>query len=113
MIHETRSSMGKPERRPEMPLKAVKAQRFCCLEEACQQSGLRREVFLEFVQKEWIQPPRERSAETEDAEWGEEDVLRAQLIRELIKDFGVNDEAVPIILHLIDQLNALRGFNSA
>ena len=38
----------------------------------------------------------------------EEDLARIQLIQELREDFGVNDEAVPIILHLIDQLNLIQ-----
>ena len=36
------------------------------------------------------------------------DVARAHLIRDLKGDFGVNDEGVDIILHLVDQLHGLR-----
>ena len=35
----------------------------------------------------------------------EEDVCRILLIHDLKDKFGVNDEAVPVILHLVDQLN--------
>lgn len=38
----------------------------------------------------------------------EEDLARAKLIRELQEVFGVNDEAIPIILHLLDQLYFLK-----
>lgn len=40
-----------------------------------------------------------------DGDWqfGEVDVARARLIRELRRDFGVNAEAIPLILDLIDQ----------
>lgn len=36
------------------------------------------------------------------------DVARAHLIRDLKADFGVNDEGVDVILHLVDQLHGLR-----
>src|SRR4029453_7198609 len=44
-------------------------------------------------------------------EWtfSEIDLARSQLIRDLIRDLGVNDEGVPIILGLIDQLHGLRS----
>jgi chaperone modulatory protein CbpM len=38
----------------------------------------------------------------------DEDIRRAHLIVELQRDFGVNDDAIPIILHLIDQLHAMQ-----
>lgn len=37
------------------------------------------------------------------------DVARLQLIVDLTKDMAVNDDAVPIILSLIDQLHTLRN----
>jgi chaperone modulatory protein CbpM len=36
------------------------------------------------------------------------DLARARLIRDLRLDFGVNDEGIAIILHLLDQLHGLR-----
>ena len=33
---------------------------------------------------------------------------RARLIRDLKVDFGVNDEGIAIVLHLLDQLHGLR-----
>ena len=36
------------------------------------------------------------------------DLARAQLIRDLREDFGVNDEGVSVILHLVDQMHGLR-----
>jgi chaperone modulatory protein CbpM len=41
--------------------------------------------------------------------FSETDVARAHLIRDLKSDFGVNDEGVDVILHLVDQLHGLRG----
>ena len=39
----------------------------------------------------------------------ETDLARAQLIRDLIEDLGVNTEGVGIVLNLVDQLHGLRG----
>jgi chaperone modulatory protein CbpM len=39
----------------------------------------------------------------------EADLARAQLIRDLIEDLGVNTEGVGIVLNLVDQLHGLRS----
>jgi hypothetical protein len=54
-------------------------------------------IILTYIERCWIQP--------EHAELDHEDQARIHLIQELQNVFGVNDEAVPIILHLIDQLH--------
>src|SRR4051794_30371824 len=59
-------------------------------------------VILQFIEREWL-----KLANSESLEFDEEDFARARLIQELIKDLGVNDESVPIILHLLDQLHFL------
>lgn len=38
----------------------------------------------------------------------EVDVARAQLIRDLRRDCGINDEGVTVVLDLVDQLHGLR-----
>jgi chaperone modulatory protein CbpM len=40
--------------------------------------------------------------------FSEMDVARAHLISDLKTDFGVNDEGIDVILHLVDQLHGLR-----
>jgi chaperone modulatory protein CbpM len=40
--------------------------------------------------------------------FSEADLARAHLIHELQADFGVNDEGISIVLHLLDQLHGLR-----
>lgn len=40
--------------------------------------------------------------------FSEADLARARLICDLQRGFGCNDEAVPIILHLLDQVHGLR-----
>jgi chaperone modulatory protein CbpM len=52
------------------------------------------------IEKEWIVP-----ADTGKKYLDMEDISRILLIRDLKEDFGVNDESIPIILHLVDQLN--------
>ncbi|QIL20189.1 chaperone modulator CbpM [Thermomonas sp. HDW16] len=36
------------------------------------------------------------------------DAARACFIRDLTRDFGVNDEGIDLVLHLVDQLHGLR-----
>lgn len=70
------------------------------LREAAEKTGLAPDVIIRFVSYRWIIP-----ADREHEVFDEEDVARARLILELQQDFGVNDEAIPVILHLVDQLN--------
>lgn len=60
-----------------------------------------KEIFIyDCIEKEWIVP-----VDAEKKSLDMEDITRILLIRDLKEDFGVNDESIPIILHLIDQLN--------
>lgn len=63
--------------------------------------GFPEKFVVRIIEEEWISP-----IETDYLD--EEDMARIRLIQELKEDFGVNDEGVPIILHLIDQINLLR-----
>jgi chaperone modulatory protein CbpM len=55
------------------------------------------QIILTYIERRWISPA--------NSELDQEDQARIHLIQELQSVFGVNDEAVPIILHLIDQLH--------
>jgi chaperone modulatory protein CbpM len=60
---------------------------------------------LEFwLEQQWLIP------EATDTGTGftDREVARARLIQDLETDFGVNDEGIGIILHLIDQLHGMR-----
>lgn len=57
-----------------------------------------------WVDAEWLAPRGARGEWT----FSEIDLARARLIQDLTTDLGVNDEGVPIILGLIDQLHGLR-----
>jgi chaperone modulatory protein CbpM len=52
----------------------------------------------------WLVPPQTDP----EPMFSDVDLARAQLIRDLHEDFGVNDEGVSVILHLIDQMHGLR-----
>lgn len=80
----------------------MKLQKRHPLNEAAQQSGLPVEVLVQFIELEWIHPVDQQHQILD-----EEDLARACLIWQLQQDFGVNHEAIPIILHLVDQLNCI------
>jgi chaperone modulatory protein CbpM len=58
-----------------------------------------------WIEAEWLLPVTGRKTLL----FSEADLARARLIQDLDVDFGVNDEGIAIILHLLDQLHGLRG----
>jgi len=52
----------------------------------------------------WLVPPQTEP----EPMFSDVDLARAQLIRDLREDLGVNDEGISVILHLIDQMHGLR-----
>jgi len=57
-----------------------------------------------WIEAEWLVPiATKRRFDFSDAE-----LARVRLIQDLKVDFGVNDDGVSIILHLLDQLHGLR-----
>jgi chaperone modulatory protein CbpM len=62
------------------------------------------EIFIyECIEREWIIP-----SDTEETLLDQEDIARILLIKDLKEEFGANDESIPIILHLIDQIHWLK-----
>ncbi len=60
---------------------------------------------LEIWQEQsWLLPEQTGAEIT----YTEIDVARVRLIQDLRGDFGVNDEGVDVILHLVDQIHGLR-----
>jgi DNA-binding transcriptional MerR regulator len=55
-----------------------------------------------FVACAWILP-----LDADQELFDEDDLARIRLIHELQQDFGVNEAAIPVVLHLIDQLNRI------
>ena len=73
------------------------------IDEVCRYCDIEEDLILRFINEEWVDPK-----ESDHLGFDEEDLARIHLIQELREEFGVNDEAVPIILHLIDQLNLIQ-----
>ena len=61
-------------------------------------------VLTAWVDAGWLAPCKDAQAE----DFSETDLARARLIRDLQHDMGVNEEAIPIILDLVDQVHGLR-----
>jgi len=57
-----------------------------------------------WLEQEWLVPARTAA----DMVFSETDLARGRLIQDLKTSFGVNDEGVDIILHLLDQLHGFR-----
>ncbi|MEO6012364.1 MAG: hypothetical protein ABIQ30_02105 [Devosia sp.] len=69
-----------------------------------QTEGLNRTDVEHWVRNDWVRP----AADGDILGFGEIDVARVILIRQLRDDLEVNDAALPIVLSLIDQLYDLR-----
>jgi chaperone modulatory protein CbpM len=67
-------------------------------------SGLQVQTLELWLEQKWLIPAQESSG----LAFSEVDVARVRFIKELKEDFGVNDEGVDIVLHLVDQLHGLR-----
>jgi chaperone modulatory protein CbpM len=68
-------------------------------------AGLQVQTLEFWVDQRWLIPDQSSAEMT----FSDADVARARLIHDLKGDFGVNDEGVDVILHLVDQLHGLRG----
>ena len=79
--------------------------RLFSLIEVSKQTGLSEESVLSFVERNWISPCH---MENDQNLLDQEDLARIQLILDLQQVFGANDESIPVILHLLDQLHCLR-----
>jgi chaperone modulatory protein CbpM len=66
--------------------------------------GMGHNTLNAWVGEEWLIP----SGSSVEPSFSEIDIARAQLIRDLQVDFGVNDEGVGLILNLVDQLYGMR-----
>jgi chaperone modulatory protein CbpM len=67
-------------------------------------AGLQVQTLELWLDQRWLIPDQTSAEMT----FSDTDVARAHLIRDLKGDFGVNDEGVDVILHLVDQLHGLR-----
>ena len=67
------------------------------------QSRLGEQVLEAWVKAGWLLPRQDGSKR----DFSDVDLARAQLIRDL-ESLGVNDEGIPVILNLVDQMHGLR-----
>ena len=65
---------------------------------------IQRETLEAWIQEEWLIPGESAGELT----FSDADITRAQLIRDLKGDLGVNNEGVGVILNLVDQVHGLR-----
>ena len=62
------------------------------------------ETLAMWIREEWLIPGQSAGEMT----FSDADIARAQLIRDLKNDLGINDEGVGVILNLVDQVHGLR-----
>lgn len=74
------------------------------LQEFRMRARIETETLRAWVEASWLIP----SQDAADLTFSEADVARAQLIRDLTEDLGVNEDGVGVILNLIDQIHGLR-----
>ena len=74
------------------------------IEEFLIRARLERRSLHAWIAAGWLVPPQTDP----EPMFTDVDLARAQLIRDLRDDFGVNDEGVSVILHLLDQMHGLR-----
>lgn len=67
-------------------------------------AGLEVQTLEVWIEQHWLVPEQT----SHEMNFSDTDLARAHLIRDLKSDFGVNDEGVDVILHLVDQLHGLR-----
>ena len=73
-------------------------------EKVAGENGMDAAELAAWIKQGWVLPVEEKGRFLFD----EADVARVRLIAELRRDLGVNDEAVPVVLRLLDQVYALR-----
>jgi len=66
--------------------------------------GLERGELVRWVENRWVLPERRAGSWV----FHEVDVARAELIFEIRRDFAIDDEAMPLVLSLLDQVYSLR-----
>ena len=59
-----------------------------------------------WIDRRWVQPEPRAGG---DWDFDDLDVARVRLIYDLHRDIGVDDDAVPLVLSLLDQVYELRG----
>ncbi len=66
--------------------------------------GVRERELRAWIEEGWVRPERQRGVLI----FREIDVARVRLIHDLRRDLAIGDEALPVVLNLLDQLYAVR-----
>lgn len=77
--------------------------------EFMERARLDRATLSVWIEEEWLIPGRS----ADELAFTDMDLARVGLIRDLKDKMGVNDEGLDVILHLVDQMHALRRALSA
>jgi chaperone modulatory protein CbpM len=74
------------------------------MEQVAVEIGVERGVIVSWIEQQWVLPA------TQDGEYlfEEVDLARLKLINELIDELQIGEEAIPILLNLLDQLYEAR-----
>jgi chaperone modulatory protein CbpM len=74
------------------------------LEQVVAEIGVDRAAVTSWIEQRWVLP------ETEGSVWQFDDVdlARLRLIAELTQELEIGDEAIPVVLNLLDQIYELR-----
>jgi chaperone modulatory protein CbpM len=72
--------------------------------EFLERARLDRQTLTVWIEEEWLIPARQ----TDELAFTDMDLARANLIRDLKDNMGVNHEGLGVILHLLDQMHSLR-----
>ena len=72
--------------------------------EFLERARLDRRTLAVWIEEEWLIPART----ADELAFTDMDVARVNLIHDLKDKMGVNDEGLGVVLHLLDQMHALR-----
>jgi len=67
-------------------------------------AGLQVQTLEFWIEQRWLIPEEMPAGPA----FTDGDVARSRLIRDLKIEFGINDEGIDVILHLVDQLHGVR-----
>lgn len=74
------------------------------LEQAAAEIGVESAVVMGWIEQSWVLP------DTQDGAWrfDELDLARLRLIAELTQELQIGEDAIPVVLNLLDQIYDLR-----
>ena len=75
------------------------------LDEMLAHAQIERAQLVAWIEEGWVAPARDEDSFVFD----EADAARVQFICALVRDMLIGEEAIPVVLSLVDQINALRG----